>query len=348
VRASGAKGDGPTGLVMAIQRMSTEDGPGIRTTVFLKGCPLRCDWCQNPEGLSPCPEVWWTGSRCIGCRTCLSICPRGTLWLDDRGISVRRETCQGCGECAESCPSTALEILGRRWSAEDLIREAIKDQVFFERSGGGVTASGGEPTMQPGFAAAFLEGCRGKGLHTALDTCGQCSQEALERILPHVDLLLFDLKEMDAERHESLTGTSNRRILETLRHVGLRMRAGQAPRELWIRTPIIPGATAGKENLSAIGRFLSHELRGLVSRWDLCAFNNLCRDKYTRLGMVWALENEALMSEEDMERLAEAARNSGVSAGIVKWSGLTRFEKTDSPPEPSVTNDSPLAGKGQG
>jgi pyruvate formate lyase activating enzyme len=333
---------------MAIQRMSTEDGPGIRTTVFLKGCPLRCNWCQNPEGLSPSPEVWWTGSRCIGCRTCLSVCGHAALSLDGGGISIRKEVCQGCGECAEACPSTALETLGRRWSAEDLIRETITDQAYFERSGGGVTASGGEPTMQAGFAAAFLDGCRERGIHTALDTCGQCSQEALDRILPHVDLLLFDLKEMDAERHGSLTGVSNRRILENLRHVGLRMRAGQAPRELWIRTPIIPGATARKENLSSIGRYLSHELQGLVSRWDLCAFNNLCRDKYARLGMVWALENEGLMSEEDMESLAEAARNSGVSPGIVKWSGLTRFEESDSRPEPSATNHSPVAGKGQG
>jgi pyruvate formate lyase activating enzyme len=339
--------DAGQGRILSIQRMSTEDGPGIRTAVFLKGCPLRCSWCQNPEGLSPEPEVTWTEARCIGCCSCLTTCPEGALSLGDEGITISRALCQGCGRCAQACPSTALELVGAPWSARALVQEVAKDRAYFERSGGGVTASGGEPTLQAGFVAEFLQGCRAAGISTALDSCGHCPQGALARVLPHADLVLFDLKEMDPERHRALTGLPNERILENLRCIGRRMGAGENPRGLWIRTPIIPGATDRAENIRAMGEFLERELAGDVARWDLCAFNNLCGEKYARLGRQWALRDAPLMGREEMEALARVARGSGVDPAIVHWSGLTRMDARGVRHEAASQGPSPGAGGGE-
>ena len=160
--------------------MSTEDGPGLRTTVFFKGCSLACAWCHNPESISRLPQIHWIGSRCIGCRTCLDTCPLQALSMSAQGVVIDRDVCNGCGLCAEECPSTALELLGEAWTLEDLVQEVIKDRVYFEKSNGGVTISGGEPTLQADFAAEFLKQLRAQGMKTAIDTCGLCSTAALE------------------------------------------------------------------------------------------------------------------------------------------------------------------------
>ena len=176
-----------TGLVLEIQRMSTEDGPGLRTTVFFKGCSLTCTWCHNPESISPHPQVHWIDSRCIACKTCLDTCPKGALSLTPEGISIDRSLCDGCGVCVEACPSTALEQLGRQWTIADLVHEVLKDRVYFEKSGGGITVSGGEPTLQTDFVADFLKRIRAQGIHTALDTCGLCNRQSLDKLLPYYD-----------------------------------------------------------------------------------------------------------------------------------------------------------------
>ncbi|MCP4575464.1 MAG: glycyl-radical enzyme activating protein [Deltaproteobacteria bacterium] len=316
----------PNATILEIQRMSTEDGPGIRTTIFFKGCSLNCSWCHNPESISPHPQIHWISNRCIGCKICLEVCSEGALTFTESSNRIDRNLCNGCGLCTEECPGDALALLGRSWELEDLFKEVIKDRAYFGNSGGGVTLGGGEPTLQAPFSRALLKKLKETGIHTALDTCGMCSDEAMEGLLPHTDLLLFDLKEIDTHKHERFTGIHNDKILKNLNRVGDHMRASGHPTELWIRTPIIPDATATDENIRGIGKFIAENLCGLVKRWELCAFNNLCKDKYSRLDLSWAYRNCALFSKLQMEKMAAVAGNSGVDPSIVLWSGSTKLE----------------------
>ena len=202
--------------ILEIQRMSTEDGPGLRTTVFFKGCSLKCKWCHNPESIASQPQVHWIGNRCIGCNTCLEVCPENALAFAPEGNTIDRSQCTGCGVCAEECPSTALELLGQSWKLDDLYSEIIKDKTYFDKSNGGVTLGGGEPLLQSDFCKHLLIRLKENALHTAVDTCGLVSRKALDRILPHTDLLLYDLKEMNPRKHELFTGSDNHIILENL------------------------------------------------------------------------------------------------------------------------------------
>jgi len=314
--------------ILEIVRMSTEDGPGIRTTVFFKGCTLKCAWCHNPESISIHAQLCWVGSRCIGCKTCLSVCKENALTLTEAGMEIDRTRCTGCGDCAEECPGTALELMGKSWQLDDLVAEVIKDRAYFETSNGGITISGGEPTMQAGFAGKFLKTLRGKGLHTALDTCGQCSRDALDQVLPYSAMVLFDIKLIDQQTHKKFTGHDNRRILDNLLYVADYIRSHVYPAQMWIRTPMIPGATATPENISGIGKFIASHLDGVVSRWELCAFNNLCRDKYHRLDQRWAFEDESLLTQSFLDDLEDSAKQSGVDPEIVFATGATRLETT--------------------
>lgn len=313
----------PKGTVLEIQRMSTEDGPGIRTTVFMKGCPLSCTWCHNPESISPKPQIQWIGVRCIGCGACVKACPKKALEASERGITITRDICIGCGLCADICPSTALELMGKKWEVAGLFDEIVKDRAYFENSSGGVTVSGGEGTLQTMFVGALLRKLKASGIHTAIDTCGLFSEAVYEEIFPFADLVLFDLKESDTELHKKFTGSGNEKILYNLSRTAEFIKTHLYPREMWIRTPVIPGTTARSENIKAIGRFISGLTPGVVTRWDLCAFNNLCADKYTRLEKKWEFENTPLLEESFMEDLAETARKSGVDPEIVLWSGST-------------------------
>jgi pyruvate formate lyase activating enzyme len=319
-----------TATILEIQRMSTEDGPGIRTTIFFKGCSLKCGWCHNPESISPLPQIHWIANQCIGCKTCLAVCPPKALSFSGQGNQIDRDLCTGCALCAAECPAAALELLGRQWVLDDLVAEVIKDRAYFAKSGGGITLGGGEPSLQLQFNRVLLLKLKDLGLHTALDTCGQCSKGALEKLLPHSDLVLFDLKEIDPQKHREFTGSPNDKILANLLFVRDRMKADGRPSELWIRTPIIPDATATEENVRGIGKFIAANLNGLVKRWELCAFNNLCRDKYRRLDLDWEYKDQGLLSKLTMEKMAAVARNSGVDPDIVHWSGSTKLEKVSS------------------
>jgi pyruvate formate lyase activating enzyme len=316
-----------TGRILHLQRLSTEDGPGIRTTVFFKGCPLHCTWCHNPESISSQLQTQWFATRCLGCKTCISACPNDCLRMIDDGLVIDRECCDACGTCVEVCPSGAREMLGRIVSADSLLDELLKDRAYYEKSGGGVTLSGGEPTLQPDFAEALLRGLKEHGISTALDTCGLCSKRTLERLLPYTDLVLFDLKLADPALHEQCTGVSNRQILENLIHIRDYILSQPRNIGLWIRTPLIPGATISAENLLGIGRYLSENLDGLTSRWELCAFNNLCRDQYIRLGLQWTFADTPLMSQEELAHCEEIARSSSTHPEIVLATGATRLEE---------------------
>ncbi|MBM3182801.1 MAG: glycyl-radical enzyme activating protein, partial [Chloroflexi bacterium] len=208
-----------TGLVLHLQRFSTEDGPGIRTTVFFKGCPMRCWWCHNPESISMAPQVQWLENRCIGCGTCIRICPHGCIAKVENGVAIDRKLCTGCGLCADECPSNAMELLGKWVGVEEIINELVKDQAYFEKSGGGVTLSGGEPTMQPDFAAMVLRRLKERGINTAIDTCGVCSTASLDKLLPYTDIVLFDLKEVEEKKHHEFTGQHNQKVFDSLLYV---------------------------------------------------------------------------------------------------------------------------------
>jgi pyruvate formate lyase activating enzyme len=302
------------GTTFNIQRFSTKDGPGIRTTVFFKGCPLQCAWCHNPEGLSAAPELVWYDVRCIAARDCLEICPVNALRLTPQGMCIDRELCDTCGACADACPAGALEIIGRAWTPEALLAEVMKDAIFFETSGGGVTLSGGEPMMQADFLLAFAGLCREAELHIALDTCGVADWARFERLLPLVDLVLYDLKILDAGRHQVSTSIDNCRILENAQRVA------HAGVPMWIRTPIIPGHTASEANIAALGDWIASELP-TVERWELLAYTNLGGPKYHRLDLPYALEDAPLLTRAEMEAL-HAAAVERVPEAI--WSGATR------------------------
>ena len=318
--------DADKGLVFQIQKMSTEDGPGIRTTVFMKQCPLKCVWCHNPESILKTPQLEWLKHKCIGCKTCIETCQLKALSLDKDGIHIDREKCTSCGECAEACPSTALNMIGKLWTLEDLFYDVEKDKVYYTKSNGGITVSGGEPTQQPDFVAAFLKICKENGISTALDTCGYSSKSVYEKILPYVDLVLLDIKLIDSDKHKEYTGVPNETILENAIYISKYV--SDNDKKIWIRTPMIPKYTATDENIRGIGEFIVEKLNNIPTRWDLLAFNNLCTSKYERLDMNWPLKDEPLMKKEEMEYFSEIAKNTGVNN--VKWSGMTkRLENSD-------------------
>jgi pyruvate formate lyase activating enzyme len=305
----------PTGITFNVQRFSTEDGPGIRTTVFMKGCPLRCKWCHNPEGLSPRPELVWYDVRCVGARECLKICPEDALELTPEGMRLDRQRCTVCGLCQEACPTGALEVIGREWTVEALYAEVAKDRAFYETSGGGVTVSGGEPAMQAEFVEAFLRLCQEGGIHTAVDTCGHADWGVYQRLLPFVDLVLYDLKLMDRERHREATGVYPDRILENAKRIA------QNGTPMWVRTPVVPGYTDDEDNIARLAAYIRDELN-TVERWDLLAYTNLGQPKYCRLSRPYPLEGADLPTRAKMERLHAVALGGG--ADVAVWSGAVR------------------------
>jgi pyruvate formate lyase activating enzyme len=326
--------DDLTCQVIEINRGTTHDGPGMRMTFFLKGCPLSCWWCQNPEGIPARQEIWWEARKCIRCLECVTVCPYGAVTEGKTRIERDRELCRVCGVCVENCPAQATTFTGKEYSLEELLNKALKDREFYRSFGGGVTVSGGEPLAQHRFVAEFFRRLQAEGVHTALDTCGLAPRAALEAVLPHVDAVLFDIKLMDDRLHRQYTGQSNQTILENLLRVAeyiratnpIRLARGQAPMCLWIRTPLIPGATATEENITAIGQFINTNLGDVAERWEMCAFNPTCKTKYEKLDREWVYTDVPLMRQAQIASLKAAALSAGLPAQRLVVSGLTARE----------------------
>lgn len=272
-----------TGTVFSIQRFSTHDGPGIRTTVFLKGCPLRCKWCCNPEGLRPEPELMLRANLCMGadeCGACLTSCPTGAItpWPDGK-VRVDFDRCTGCGACVDVCPPKALQIVGRTMTVEQVLDEVERDAAFYRHSGGGLTLSGGEVLMQSRFAAALLKEARARGLATAIETSGMGNWNALARLLPYLDVVHYDIKLMDSAEHRRFTGQGN----EVIRRNLVRLCEIFPPSRVRVRTPYIPGVNARPEEVRAIRDWLatiSPELQHELMPWH--GFGDA---KYDALGL---------------------------------------------------------------
>jgi len=300
-------GDGPltksvlisTGIIFNIQRYSIHDGPGIRTTVFLKGCPLNCWWCQNPESQLSGQEMIFWGDRCIGCGACSTICPSSAIQIKNGIPITEKEKCILCGKCTEKCPAIAREIIGEKLTAEEVIKEIEKDLVFYEESGGGVTFSGGEPLGQSEFLEGLLNGCREKKIHTAVDTSGYVSWEILNKMIPKVDLFLYDLKLMDNERHKKYTGVSNELILENLKKLS------SVHNNIFVRFPVIPGINDDYQNIRKLGEFLS-PLE--ITQVNLLSYHYMGMDKYRRLGSTYKLATTQPPSKEKLSEVSAILR----------------------------------------
>lgn len=299
---------GASGLIFSIERFAVHDGPGIRVAVFLKGCPLRCAWCHSPESQSTKPELLIKEDRCLVCGTCVPMCPNHAISEVDGAYDTSRERCRACGTCVDACPSEARTIAGRWIDVPALLEEIDKDRIFIDRSGGGVTFSGGEPLLQPDFLDEALHACRAAGIHTAVETSGFGTSRALD-VAATADLVLYDLKIFDDERHRQFTGVSNRIILENFVRLAGRHRA------LRVRIPIIPGINDDAENLDAIGSFAA--VYG-VSELDLLPYHSAGEAKYERLGRPYAL---AGLPPPPVDALRSAARRLEAAGLTVRIGG---------------------------
>ena len=314
----------PEAIILDIQRMSTEDGPGLRTTVFFKGCSLQCAWCHNPESIAKTPYVQWDNNRCIGCHSCREVCQNGVLTSGDGCIKIDRMACELCFSCINACPAGALRVRGECISCKDLLEELLKDKAYFG-SDGGVTLSGGEPLLQTEAVTWLLYELKSYGLHTAVDTAGLVAKDALVKALHYADLLLYDLKLFDETAHREFCGSGNKQILANLLSTAEILRA--AKKKMWIRTPIISGATDSTENINSIALFIAGNIGDVIERWELCAFNNLCKSKYAMLGLPWLYSEADLIRKSKMEEIVLVAEGLLGESGVkVAWTGATNDE----------------------
>jgi pyruvate formate lyase activating enzyme len=295
------------GIVFDIQRFSIHDGPGIRTLVFLKGCDLRCPWCSNPESQRFEADLFFHTEKCIGCQKCLNVCPHGAITVADGRLSFMRHFCENCGECSAVCYAEARVIKGHRMDTEKVLEEILKDEVFYANSGGGVTLGGGEPLAQADFAMTILKRCKENGLHTAVETAGHIPWPQVEKVLPYADLILYDVKHMDPERHCETIGVDNRLILANLE------RLLKKKKRVIIRTPLIPGFNDADDQVGAIacyGASLG------VKEINLLPYHRFGEGKYRLLGRHYQLLGEMKLDKEKVDELANLVVKIGLKVKV--------------------------------
>lgn len=294
-----------TGLIFNIQRFSVHDGPGVRSLVFMKGCPLRCVWCSNPESQNSCPEIAFSEERCIGfstCGRCQEVCDKSAIILYEGKIRIDRSLCNNCGECARVCPAQALRLLGQYVSIEDITKLVEEDGAFYSRSGGGITVSGGEPLAQAEFVGELLKECRCRGIDTAIEITGFTEGEDVYKACRYANLIFYDIKHMDSDKHKTLTGASNILILENIKMV-----SGRLPTTpIIVRTPIIPNYNDSEVNIKATADFLI-DIKSVQS-YELLPYHAFGESKYKQLGRELQLSGLHPPSQECMDILSKITR----------------------------------------
>jgi pyruvate formate lyase activating enzyme len=304
-------------LVFNIQRFSIHDGPGIRTTVFLKGCTMRCYWCHNPEGRLRLPQIQFFENKCIGCLECIDACINKAHLIRNKSHVYQRDLCKNCGCCVDTCYSGALEIVGEEKTVDQVMKEILSDSAYYKSSKGGVTLSGGEPAICGEFTREVLKRCQEKGIHTAIETCGNYDWEKLENLLPVIDLVMMDLKHMDADKHLVATGQGNKKILINAQ------RLAQTNKAIIFRTPIVPTFNDTVQEISAIAQFVYNiiemrnnngieESRQNPIQFELLPFHKLAADKYRSLGIEYKARDLELLSKEKIDELKNVVEMCGV------------------------------------
>jgi pyruvate formate lyase activating enzyme len=296
----------PAGYIYNIMRFSLHDGPGIRTTVFFKGCPLRCWWCHNPESQEPAPQLVYFAERCLQCGDCIPICPNGAVRWVNGAISIDG-ACRSCGTCVDFCAAGARELMGRWMTVADTLAEIEKDRVFYDQSGGGVTFSGGEPLLQPEFLEALLDACRARRIHTVVDTSGLAPREVLLRLAAKTDLFYYDVKLVDSEKHRRYIGAPIDAILENLEAL-----AGKGA-AIVVRFPVIPGVNDGEAEVAALGALLAR--LGLL-QLHLLPYHTIGVEKYRRLNLPYQMNGVQPPSHERLAQIAAQLEAQGLSVRI--------------------------------
>jgi pyruvate formate lyase activating enzyme len=295
------------GTIFDVKKFAVDDGPGIRTTIFLKGCPLHCWWCHNPEGQGTAPELMYRSTRCTGCAECVNICPKDAISCRDKSISIDRRKCDVCGRCCQTCPTQALTIVGKETSLKEVLKEIDKDLIFYDESEGGLTASGGEPLFQLGFLNALLAECKERNINTAVDTCGYAPHKSIGMISDKVDLFLYDIKMMDRRKHRQYTGVSNKPILENLRGLA------QNGSNILVRFPIIPRINDGEDNVNQTAEFLvSCQTKNI----NLLPYHRAGIEKYTGLGRTYKLPEIRSPSDRKLTQIRKELEAFGLRVKI--------------------------------